>query len=294
METLPQLNASLERLSSMKAEDAFFHPDFVRALDLLGMPYLYDGKGTEVPQEALDLIIRISADVLCRMPPNGEIANFNKDFDRDLREYLLESLSKTRMNDANAADFARIFSKMSMFSEPRLPEAASGGNCAECDGALAYGPVSDYLGLARRLQAFEGRGFCEKMAKVACSGRGDVPANVHLFAICMRKIGSGAEIGHATFAKMRRFAKRWMNGEGVASEERHELQAGLEILEARHRELDLARRGLVAKLERDARVSARVAVISAYVAVREIQKTREMKRMNLLHPGRLRQCGGRY
>jgi len=39
---------------------------------------------------------------------------------------------------------------------------------------------------------------------------------------------------------------------------------------------------------------ARVIRISTFVAVRELQKRREIRRMSLLHPGRLRQCGGRY
>ncbi|HNT60555.1 MAG TPA: hypothetical protein PKJ97_01095, partial [Candidatus Bilamarchaeaceae archaeon] len=62
------------------------------------------------------------------------------------------------------------------------------------------------------------------------------------------------------------------------------------------REFDEARQEFLARLRRDVvrAEMARVIRISTFVAVRELQKRREIRRMSLLHPGRLRQCGGRY
>ncbi len=289
MDSLAQLNASLGRLSQMGPEEAFFHPDFVRALNVLRFPYLYDGKGTPVPQEALDLIIRISADMLCRMPPEAKIAHFNADLDRDLREYLLESLANAEITEQNARDFARAFMRMHEFSRPRFQNGDLGA-----EGA--YAPVSAYFEIHRKLLSFHSPGMCDALSRIALEGGAHPSSAADAFLICSRQSMEGVRLGHSTIMRLIRAGRGLKQSGEIGALERHGIEEGLAHLGKKAREFDEARQEFLARLRRDVvrAEMARVIRISTFVAVRELQKRREIRRMSLLHPGRLRQCGGRY
>ena len=120
METLAEIDSCIERLSKMEAQDAFFHPDFVRLLSILKLPYLYDGKGTEVPKETIGRIILIVAEKAERMP--RQIGDDDYSRYSNTCTYVLNALSAVKIDPGNADLFVRIFLSVAEGGTPPEPE----------------------------------------------------------------------------------------------------------------------------------------------------------------------------
>jgi len=106
METLAEIDSCVNRLTEMGAQDAFFHPDFVRLLSLLKFPYLYDGKGTAVPKETIRKILLLAAEKAEGMPQ--DLAREGCFRHADTCSYLLNALSGARIDAGNADCFVNL------------------------------------------------------------------------------------------------------------------------------------------------------------------------------------------
>lgn len=213
METLAEIDSCISRLSKMGAQEAFFHPDFVRLLSVLKFPYLYDGNGTAVPKEAINRILLLVAEKAEGMPK--DLAGDDHLRHSETCSYVLNALAEVEIDAENADSFVRIFL-----------EAASGGNPPrphdkaeeepwphkpklEEDGGF-FDAACHRDAVFQKMLDFRSVELCESIAARISRLSGLRESAIYLFAVALEHSSSGLEMSMGSIMALAKFCRRWV------------------------------------------------------------------------------------
>lgn len=212
METLAEIDSCISRLSKMGAQEAFFHPDFVRLLSLLKSPYLYDGKGTEVPKETLNRILLLVAEKAEGMPRN--IVGDDYWRHTDICAYALNALSDAAIDAENADSFVRIFLAAAQGGTPPRPVEPRGGYSVEDTNSVAlFETASHRDAVFQKMLDFRSPELCACIAE-RISGLAELRESAaYLFSVALDQSSSGLELDICSIVKLAKFARRWREEE---------------------------------------------------------------------------------
>jgi hypothetical protein len=222
METLAEIDSCIARLSGMEAQDAFFHPDFVRLLSLLKFPYLYDGNGTEVPPETRNRMLALVAEKAEAMPRQETDEACSRQI--GTCAYAMRALSAVELNELNADYFVRIFLAAAKGGTPPEPKRwlegaidfKEGGNItvfhlSEDDGGL-FDACADRDAVFQKMLDFRSAELCDSIA-TRISGLAELRESaVYLFSVALDQSSSGVGLEIDTTMKLAKFARRWADG----------------------------------------------------------------------------------
>ncbi len=227
METLAEIDSCISRLSKMGAQEAFFHPDFVRLLSLLKFPHLYDGNGTEVPGETTGRILLLVAEKAERLPRQAKDEDYSRYL--DTCSYVLNALSGAQIDAKNADSFVRIFlavAKGESFPKPKEPE---GGHTGEDCGTLALFDAACHRdAVFQKMLDFRSIELCESIAARLSSLDGFRESAAYLFSVALDHSSSGLELGMESVVALARFSRRWKDEEIPSPRYKRTLDEGSE------------------------------------------------------------------
>ena len=304
METLAEIDSCISRLSRMGAQEAFFHPDFVRLLSLLKFPYLYDGNGTEVPKETIDKILLLVAEKAEAMP--RQISDDDYSRYSNTCTYVLNALSSVAVDAGNADSFVRVFLLVAEGGMPPEPETEAVWapydkdmmtlkRFRKDDGGF-FDAACHRDGAFQRMVDFRSPELCARIAERISGLAEPKESAIYLFSVALDHSSEGVELGIETVKKLEQFARRWKDAQLPSAQYKRTLDEGGAHFSGKAAEFERLASALLRQMK--AAEKQRVARIYDMQEFRAKWKNNRVREAEITRDGahfarRLRICSGR-